>query len=101
MSFIATLLIYALYLFIIVMIIRAVFSWVSPVPTNPVSRFAWQVTEPVLAPGRRWIPPKRKTGARRRDSRSLPSRKPRASEVAALGIWVVPRVLARLVPEIS
>jgi YggT family protein len=57
MSFIATLLIYALYLFIIVMIIRAVFSWVSPVPTNPVSRFAWQVTEPVLAPVRRWIPP--------------------------------------------
>ena len=57
MGFIATLLIYALYLFIIVMIIRAVFSWVSPVPTNPVSRFAWQVTEPVLAPVRRWIPP--------------------------------------------
>ena len=57
MSFIATLLIYALYVFIIVMIIRAVFSWVSPVPTNPVSRFAWQVTEPVLAPVRRWIPP--------------------------------------------
>jgi len=57
MSFIATLLIYALYLFIIVMIIRAVFSWVSLVPTNPVSRFAWQVTEPVLAPVRRWIPP--------------------------------------------
>jgi len=57
MSFIATLLIYALYLFIIVMIIRAVFSWVSPVPTNPVSRLAWQVTEPVLAPVRRWIPP--------------------------------------------
>ena len=46
-----------LYLFIIVMIIRAVFSWVSPYPTNAVSRFAWQVTEPVLAPVRRVIPP--------------------------------------------
>ena len=55
--FIATLLIYALYAFIIVLVIRAVFSWVSPFPTNPVSRFAWQVTEPVLAPVRRWIPP--------------------------------------------
>jgi len=33
-----------------------VFSWVSPVPTNPVSRLAWQVTEPVLAPIRRRLP---------------------------------------------
>jgi len=57
MSLIATLLIDLLYVFIIVMIIRAVFSWVSPYPTNAVSRFAWQVTEPVLAPVRRWIPP--------------------------------------------
>ena len=57
MFFIATLLIYALYAFIIVMIIRVLFSWVNPSPTNPVSRFAYQITEPVLAPVRRWIPP--------------------------------------------
>lgn len=57
MSLIATVLIYALYAFIIVMIIRVLFSWVNPFPTNPVSRFAYQVTEPVLAPVRRWIPP--------------------------------------------
>jgi YggT family protein len=57
MSLIAAVLIDLLYLFIVVMIIRAVFSWVSPYPTNAVSRFAWQVTEPVLAPVRRWIPP--------------------------------------------
>ena len=57
MSLIAAILIDVLYVFIIVMIIRAVFSWVSPYPTNVVSRFAWQVTEPVLAPVRRWIPP--------------------------------------------
>ena len=55
--FIAQLLIYALYAFIIILIIRVVFSYVSPSPTNPVSRFAWQVTEPVLAPVRRIIPP--------------------------------------------
>lgn len=55
--FIAQLLIYALYAFIIILIIRVLFSWVSPFPTNPVSRLAWQVTEPVLAPVRRWIPP--------------------------------------------
>lgn len=57
MAVIATFLIYVLYAFIIVMFIRAIFSWVSPVPTNPVSRFAYQVTEPVLAPVRRWVPP--------------------------------------------
>jgi YggT family protein len=57
MLWIATLLIYALYAFMIVLLVRVVFSWVSPFPTNPVSRFAWQVTEPVLAPVRRWIPP--------------------------------------------
>lgn len=55
--FIAQLLIYVLYAFIIILIIRVAFSWVSPFPTNPVSRLAWQVTEPVLAPVRRWIPP--------------------------------------------
>jgi len=57
MAIIATFLIYVLYAFIIVMIVRAIFSYVSPVPNNPVSRFAYQVTEPVLAPVRRFIPP--------------------------------------------
>jgi YggT family protein len=46
-----------LYVFIIIMLIRVVFSWVSPFPTNPVSRMAWQITEPVLAPVRRRLPP--------------------------------------------
>ncbi|HEY1419145.1 MAG TPA: YggT family protein [Candidatus Dormibacteraeota bacterium] len=53
---IATLLIYVLYAFIIVMLVRVAFSWVSPYPTNSVSRFTWRVTEPVLAPVRRWLP---------------------------------------------
>ena len=57
MLLIATLLIYALYAFMIVLLVRVVFSWLNPFPTNPVSRVAWQVTEPVLAPVRRWIPP--------------------------------------------
>ncbi len=57
MRFIASLLILVLYAFIIVLIIRVLFSWVSPTPTNPVSRLAWMVTEPVLAPVRRRIPP--------------------------------------------
>jgi YggT family protein len=44
-----------IYLFIV--LVRVVFSFVSPFPTNPVSRFAWDVTEPVLAPIRRLLPP--------------------------------------------
>ena len=43
--------------FLIVVLIRVVFSWISPFPTNPVSRLAWQLTEPVLAPIRRALPP--------------------------------------------
>jgi YggT family protein len=54
---IASLLIDVLYVFIIILLIRIVFSWVSPFPTNAVSRFAYRVTEPVLAPVRRWLPP--------------------------------------------
>jgi len=46
-----------LYVFIIVMLIRVIFSWVSPYPTNAVTRFANRVTEPILAPVRRWLPP--------------------------------------------
>ncbi|HSP09496.1 MAG TPA: YggT family protein [Candidatus Dormibacteraeota bacterium] len=57
MFLIATLLIYVLYAFIIVMLVRVAFSWLSPYPTNSVSRFTFQVTEPVLAPVRRWLPP--------------------------------------------
>jgi YggT family protein len=55
--FLITLLIYVLYAFIIVLLVRVVFSWVSPFPTNAVSRLAYQVTEPVLAPIRRRLPP--------------------------------------------
>lgn len=57
MSLIATLLVYVLYAFILVLIVRVIFSWLSPYPTNPVSRLAFRLTEPVLAPVRRWIPP--------------------------------------------
>jgi YggT family protein len=57
MSFIGGLLIDVLYVFIIVMLIRVVFSWVSPYPTNAVTRFAYRVTEPILAPVRRILPP--------------------------------------------
>jgi YggT family protein len=57
MGFIASILVTALYAVIILVLVRAAFSWVSPYPTNAVSRFAWQVTEPILAPIRHRLPP--------------------------------------------
>jgi YggT family protein len=57
MTFIAALLTYLLYAFIIVLFVRVAFSWVSPFPTNPVSRFAFRITEPILTPVQRWVPP--------------------------------------------
>jgi YggT family protein len=57
MFIVAQLLINVLYVFIIVMLIRVVFSWISPYPTNAVTRLAYRITEPVLAPIRRMLPP--------------------------------------------
>jgi len=54
---IATLLIYALYALIILILVRVAFSWVSPNPNNSVYRFVFQATEPILAPVRRRLPP--------------------------------------------
>ena len=39
-----------------IIIARAILSWVSPDPYNPVVRFLYSVTEPVLYPIRRRIP---------------------------------------------
>ena len=57
MGFIASILVTVLYAVIILVLVRAVFSWVSPYPTNAVSRFAWQMTEPILRPIRHRLPP--------------------------------------------
>lgn len=45
-----------LYLYILVLIARAVVSWVNADPRNPIVRFLHQVTEPVLRPVRRLLP---------------------------------------------
>ena len=39
-----------------IIIARAVISWVSPDPFNPIVRFLYRVTEPVLRPIRRRLP---------------------------------------------
>ena len=38
-------------------IARALISWVSPDPYNPIVNFLYMVTEPILRPARRLIPP--------------------------------------------
>ena len=57
MGFIIGLLILAIEVFVVIVIIRVIFSYVSPYPTNAVTRLAWQITEPVLGPIRRRLPP--------------------------------------------
>lgn len=52
----ATVLDYALVIYMWLVIARAVLSWVSPDPFNPIVRFIHNVTEPVLHPVRRWLP---------------------------------------------
>jgi len=57
MQLIATVLIYALYALIILILVRVVFSYISPYPNNAVYKFVFQVTEPILGPVRRRLPP--------------------------------------------
>lgn len=45
-----------LTLFMYVIIARAILSWVSPDPYNPIVQMIYKVTEPVLSPIRRLVP---------------------------------------------
>jgi YggT family protein len=47
---------YVLFIYMWIIIIRAVLSWVSPDPYNPIVRFIHNVTEPVLFQIRRRLP---------------------------------------------
>ncbi len=40
-----------------ILIIRVILSWVNPNPSNPVVHILYRITEPVLAPIRRVLPP--------------------------------------------
>jgi len=52
----ATLLNIILQLYLWVIIARAILSWVSPDPYNPIVKFLYSITEPVLYRVRRFIP---------------------------------------------
>lgn len=47
---------YALQIYMWIIIARAVLSWVSPDPYNPVVRFIYGITEPVMGAIRRYLP---------------------------------------------
>ena len=47
---------YVLSAYLWIIVIRAVISWVNPDPWNPIVRFLYQITEPVLGPIRRRLP---------------------------------------------
>ncbi|MBN1842538.1 MAG: YggT family protein [Deltaproteobacteria bacterium] len=55
-SALGTVLDYALLFYMWIIIARAVLSWVSPDPYNPIVRFIHNVTEPVMYPIRRRFP---------------------------------------------
>lgn len=46
----------ALWAYMWIIIIRALVSWVNPDPYNPIVRFLYRVTEPVLRPIRQRLP---------------------------------------------
>lgn len=45
-----------LTIYVWVIIIRAIISWVNPDPWNPIVHFLYRSTEPVLQPIRRYLP---------------------------------------------
>ncbi len=53
----ATLLDLVLTLAMWLIIIRALLSWVSPDPYNPIVQFLYSVTEPLMRPIQRLLPP--------------------------------------------
>ncbi|MGD2098259.1 MAG: YggT family protein [Desulfobacterales bacterium] len=53
---VATVLDYVLVFYMFITIARAVLSWVSPDPYNPIVRFIHNVTEPVLIQIRKRLP---------------------------------------------
>ena len=52
----ATVLHYVLDVYLWLILIRALLSWVSPDPYNPIVQFIERATEPVLAPFRKLLP---------------------------------------------
>ena len=55
-GFVAGTLDYLLWLYWLILLVRVLLSWVNPDPRQPLVRFIYNVTEPVLYPVRRRLP---------------------------------------------
>ncbi len=53
---VAKLLDIGLSLYLLIIVARALISWVNPDPYNQIVIFLYRSTEPILAPIRRWMP---------------------------------------------
>ncbi|OGF65129.1 MAG: hypothetical protein A2Y62_21260 [Candidatus Fischerbacteria bacterium RBG_13_37_8] len=53
MTLIGLILYYAVRAYIIIIFVRAIFSWLNPSPLNPVYNFIKAITEPALKPVRK------------------------------------------------
>ena len=56
MELLTRFIVYLCDILIIVIIIRAILSWFSPKPGNPLMVILFSITEPILAPLRRIVP---------------------------------------------
>lgn len=56
MDLVLVLLKVACYVMFVAIFVRVAFSWIGPRPTNPIYRFTFDITEPVLAPIRNRLP---------------------------------------------
>jgi YggT family protein len=55
MFLLAKLVDFAISVYIFIIIVRAIISWVQPNPYNPIVQFLYRLTEPVLYPIRRML----------------------------------------------
>ncbi len=78
----------ALTIYMWIIIIRALLSWVNPDPYNPIVRFLYGVTEPVLSFVRRKLP----SGSFGIDFSPV---------IVILGIWLLQEFLVRTLLELS
>lgn len=46
----------AIHIYVFIIVVAALISWVNPDPFNPIVRFLYGVTDPILRPIRRFIP---------------------------------------------
>ena len=44
------------YVLFVAIFVRVIFSWIGPSPSNPIFRFAYDITEPFLRPIRNLLP---------------------------------------------